>query len=444
MKYLIKTYGCQMNEHDSEIMAGLLRGMGFSEAERAEEADVILVNTCSIRETAVDKILGTVGDLKALKRARPGLIVGMAGCLPQHQDELERVLKRAPHLDLVLGTHNLHRLPELVAQARGAPGTVVEVWPEAREDAAELPVLRAGRVKAWVTIIHGCDKRCSYCVVPGTRGPERSRPLEEIRREVEGLAAAGYKEVTLLGQNVNAYGKDLRPRLSFADLLREVDGIEGIERIRFMTPHPRDFTPEMVEAIAAARHACEHVHLPVQSGSNAVLRAMRRSYTREHYLGLVGLIRDRIPGVSLTTDVIVGFPGEGEAEFRETLDLVSEVGFDAAYTFMFSARAGTPAATLPEQVEREVKKERLARLMTLQNAVSLRRNRELVGRVVEVLVEGPSRSNPEMLTGRTRGNKIVLFPGEGELAGELATVEVLAARTWTLHGGAPRPRREPS
>lgn len=434
-KFRVLSYGCQMNAHEAETMSGLLEQMGYRETDNTEEADMLLLNTCSIRENAVEKILGKVGELKALKLRNPDMMIGVCGCMPQHPGEAERLQKHAPHLDMIFGTMNLHRLPDLIQQARVSPTTVVELVDDPGAEVVEgLPALRKDGLKAWVTIIHGCDKFCTYCVVPYTRGRERSRQPEAVYREVAALAAEGYKEVTLLGQNVDSFGKDLQPPTSFAKLLQRLDTIEGLERIRFTTSHPRDFTQELIDTIAGSKHVCEHIHLPFQAGSNRVLAAMKREYTREIYLDLIRRIKAAIPGVALTTDIIVGFPGETAEEFEETLDLVRQVRFDGAFTFVYSPRNGTPAARMDDPVPLEEKKERLQRLMAVQNEISLEINRALLGRTVEVLVEGPSKKDPSVMAGRTRTNKLVTFAAPESSVGQLVQVEITQAGTWTLAG----------
>lgn len=432
---LIETYGCQMNEHDTEIMYGILQRMGYGKASRPEEADVLLFNTCAVRESAVEHALGRIGQLKPLKYKNPDLVVGVCGCVPQVEGQVERLLRMFPHLDLIFGTHNLRMLPDLIRRARESRETVVDIWDSLGPEVPEhLPVAREGDLKAWVTIIYGCDKKCTYCIVPRTRGKERSRLPEHILAEVQELGRAGYKEVTLLGQNVNAYGRDLG-YVDFGDLLALLDqNSPGIERIRFTTNHPKDFRPKMIEQIARAEKVCEWFHLPVQAGSDAVLRRMRRSYNRRQYLELVRRIRELIPHATITTDIIVGFPGETEEDFRQTLSLVEEVRFDAAFMFMYSPRAGTEAARYEDQVPQEVKKERLQRLMAVQNRISLEKNQALVGQVQEVLVEGFDRGKPTVVYGRTRGNKLVTLPGDASLIRRIIPVRITAAQTWTLSG----------
>jgi tRNA-2-methylthio-N6-dimethylallyladenosine synthase len=430
--YHLITFGCQMNDHDSEIIAGILEGMGFRAVDRAEAADLVVVNTCCVRASAENKVYARLGELGRLKRLKPHLVIAVGGCLPQREGAAEELVRRFPQVDVIFGARNLHRLPELLARAAvGRP--VVGLWAPPDEPPEGLPARRAPGVKAWVTVMYGCNNFCSYCVVPFVRGPERSRPPEAILAEVEDLVRRGYREVTLLGQNVNAYGRDIG-NVTFADLLRRLDRVPGLMRIRFTTSHPRDFDDRLIEAMAGGRHICEHVHLPVQAGSNRILARMNRGYTREQYLDLVGRLRAVLPGVGLTTDVMVGFPGEEDEDFEATLDLVRRVRFDAAFTFVYNPRPGTPAAAWPDQVPPEVRRRRIQELITLQRQISLENNRAEEGRVVEVLVEGPSETDPARLCGRTRNFKMVVFPGPGDLVGKLVRVEILAGKVNHLEG----------
>jgi len=379
--------------------------------------------------------MGRIGELKALKDRKPSIFLGVAGCMPQQPGRAEEIARRAPHLNLVMGTHNLDRFPTLFQQGRGGAAPLIEITGEPGEAPVFPMGVRQGGITAWVTILRGCDKRCTYCIVPYVRGREMSRPMAEIEDEVRALVGQGVREVTLLGQNVNAYGHDLGdPRANFATLLSRLDEVEGLARIRYTTSHPRDFTQEMIEAIARSKKVSDHFHLPVQSGSNHVLKRMARGYPVERYRDLVRRVRGALPGATLTTDLIVGFPGESEADFEETLELVREIRFDRSYMFMFSPRRGTPAASFPGQVPLEVKKVRLARLMDLQDRISLEKNEERLGRTVDVLVEGPSRTRKDVLTGRAKDNRVVLFKGPSSLTGALVPVRITAARTWTLEG----------
>lgn len=429
-KFLLKVAGCQMSFHDAEVLAGLLKQAGYTEAAAPAEADVIVFQTCCVRETAERKLYGQVNELRGLKREKPGLIVGLAGCLAQK--DREKALQRCPHLDFVLGTQRLGDLPQILAALRDGCQGIVDVDEGANLEG--LPIARAEGVRAYVNISYGCNNFCTYCIVPYVRGPEKSRPPAAVLAEVEEAAQAGYREVMLLGQNVNTYGRDLEEPTDFAALLRRVDKVPRLARIRYMTSHPRDFTEEMIRAVRETEKVCEHFHLPLQAGSNRILAAMNRGYTRERYLELVAKVRSLVPGASITTDLIVGFPGETEEDFQATLDMVERVRFDAAYTFIFSPREGTRAATLPGQVTAAVKKERLARLNALQNRISRELNEALVGRVAEILVEGPSKNNPDRLAGRTRTNKLVHFAGPESLRGEQVKVRIKRAFTWTLDG----------
>lgn len=432
-KYLIRTYGCQMNEHDTETMQGILEEMGYEPTECESEADVILLNTCAVRENAEDKVFGELGRLKPLKTENPNLVLGVCGCMSQEEAVVNRILQKHAYVDLIFGTHNIHRLPQLLKEAHFAKEMVVEVWSKEGDIIENLPKKRQG-MKAWVNIMYGCDKFCTYCIVPYTRGKERSRLPQDVIAEVRDLARQGFKEITLLGQNVNAYGKDFEDLdYTFADLMNDIHKID-IPRVRFTTSHPRDFDDKLIEVLAKRGNLVEHIHLPVQSGSNEILKKMGRKYTREQYLDLVRKIREAIPDVVLSTDIIVGFPGETDEQFEETMSLVREVRFDSAYTFIYSPREGTPAAQMKDDISAEVKKERLQRLNELVAELSLESNRKLEGQVVEVLVEGPSKTNPHMLSGRTRTNKLVHFPGSQDLVGKFVNVRVTTVQTWSLKG----------
>ncbi|MDQ0337346.1 tRNA-2-methylthio-N6-dimethylallyladenosine synthase [Caldalkalibacillus uzonensis] len=438
-KYLLVTYGCQMNVHDSEHIAGLLESMGYTPTEEETEADVILYNTCAIRENAEDKVFGELGRLKRLKTEKPELIIGVCGCMSQEEAVVNKILRSYHHVDLIFGTHNIHRLPVLLRDAILSKEMVIEVWSKEGDIIENLPQKREGGIKAWVNIMYGCDKFCTYCIVPFTRGKERSRRPEDVLAEVRELARQGYQEITVLGQNVNAYGKDFTDRrYRLADLFEDIRKID-IPRVRFTTSHPWDFDDELIEVLAKGGNLVEHIHLPVQSGNNDVLKLMGRKYTREEYLELVRKIKAAIPNVSLTTDIIVGFPNETEAQFEDTLSLVKEVEFDSAFTFIYSPRHGTPAAQLEDNVPEEVKKERLYRLNALQNEISRRKNEALRGHVVEVLVEGESKNNPDILAGRTRTNKLVNFKGSKDSIGKLVYVKITEPQTWTLKGEQVQP-----
>ena len=432
--FFIRTYGCQMNEHDTEVMAGIFMQLGYAPTENVQEANVILLNTCAIRENAENKVFGELGHYKKIKRDNPDVLIGVCGCMSQEESVVKKILKTYNQVDMIFGTHNIHRLPQILHEAYLSKEMVVEVWSKEGDVIESLPRVRRGEIKAWVNIMYGCDKFCTYCIVPYTRGKERSRRPEDIIQEVRQLAAQGYKEVTLLGQNVNAYGKDfedLEYRLGdLMDDLRQID----IPRIRFTTSHPRDFDDHLIEVLAKGGNLVEHIHLPVQSGASSMLKLMARKYTREQYLELVKKIKAAIPAAALTTDIIVGFPNETEEQFEETLSLYKEVGFEHAFTYIYSPREGTPAANMADNVPMEVKKERLQRLNSLVNEYSAEAMHSYQDRIVEVLVEGESRKNPEFLAGYTRTNKLVNFPGTQDLAGKLALVKITNTKTWSLEG----------
>lgn len=434
-KYLIETFGCQMNEHDTETMKGLFERMSYQWTADRKEADVILLNTCAIRENAEDKVFGELGHLKSLKKEKPELILGVCGCMSQEESVVGRILEKHTYVDLVFGTHNIHRLPQLMQEAHYNKEMVIEVWSKEGDIVENLPKKREG-MRAWVNIMYGCDKFCTYCIVPYTRGKERSRMPEDVIAEVRELAREGYKEITLLGQNVNAYGKDLEGRnYRFGDLMADLQKID-IPRIRFTTSHPRDFDDHLIEVLGRGGNLVEHIHLPVQSGSSEILKRMSRKYTREQYLELVRKIKAAVPNVVLTTDIIVGFPGETDEQFEETMSLYREVGFDSAFTFIYSPRAGTPAADMEDNVPMDVKKERLTRLIDMVGEYSLKGNEALRGQVVELLVEGESKTNASMLSGRTRSNKLVHFEGPKEWIGQFVHVRVTEPTTWYIKAEA--------
>ena len=426
--YHLTTFGCQMNEHDSERMKGMLESLGYSEAPERAEAELILFNTCSIRETADSRFLAHLGEAKRLKREFPERVIGVGGCWAQSLKE--EVFARFPFVDVAFGPGQVHKLAEfLTSESLSAQG-----YFEFEGFTGHLPARRERPFQGWVQISVGCNCACSYCIVPSTRGREVSRPLQELVTEVEAMAADGVREVTLLGQNVNSYGRDLSERSSFAELLRLLDPIEGLERIRYTSPHPKDMREDVIRAHAELGSVCEHIHLPLQSGSSRILKAMRRTYDRARYLDRVALIREHVPDAALTTDIIVGFPGETEEDFRETLEVVERVGYDSAFTFIFSPRRGTRAAEISDGVvEHPVKVERMERLVELVQRGARKRAQRFVGRTVEVLVEGSSRTDPERMRGRTRHNKVVNFAGLSQ-PGELTEVEILKATSQTLMG----------
>ena len=433
--YHIMTFGCQMNEHDSEIMAGMLEEMGYSETQKRAEADIILINTCSIRENADKRFFGSLGQLKRLHREKPEMIVGVCGCMMQQQHIIDAIRKKYSWVDLVFGTHNIHELPELVTGILNERQKVVSVWSEHRGIFEGLPSKRRYPFKAFVNITYGCNNFCTYCIVPYTRGRERSRLPEDILKEVRELAADGVKEVMLLGQNVNSYGLADGFEMDFADLIYAINKIEGIERIRFMTSHPKDLSDKLIGAYRDCEKLACHIHLPVQAGSNRVLKRMNRKYTRESYLELIRKLREATDGqIAITTDIIVGFPGETEEDFEETLSLMAEVQYDSAFTFLYSPRPGTPAAEYDDQIPEEVKHERFNRMREVLDAGMADNNAVYEGRIEKVLVEGPSRKNKKTLTGRTESMKIVNFVGTPEMVGRIVKVKITEAKTYSLEG----------
>jgi len=434
LTYLTFTYGCQMNEHDSEVIAGMLNKLGIKETDDVDNADIIIFNTCCVRQHAEERVFGRIGQLKKLKAKNPNLIIAVGGCMVQQKGMAREIAERFPYVDILFGTHNNHNLPQMIEDVMNSRETVIDIWDREGKIIENLPIKRADNVKAWVPITYGCNNFCSYCIVPYVRGRERSRALEDILREVKSLASEGYREITLLGQNVNSYGKDLKEKLEFADLLYALDSIEGIYRIRFMTSHPKDLSDSLIEAIQKCPSVCEHIHLPLQSGSNKILKLMNRNYTREHFERLVNKIREHIPSCSITTDIIVGFPGETHEDFLDTLDIVKRIEFDSAFTFMFSKRKGTPAADMPGQIDSDTKKDRLHQLMTLQKEITYKKNQELKNKILDVLVEGINETKNGKLIGRTRTNKIVYFEGNRDMIGQIINVRIIEPRTWTLIG----------
>ncbi len=437
-RYFIKTYGCQMNERDSEILAGQLDGLGYVPSLSDGDADLIVINTCAVRGTAEQHAFGYIGQLRQLKDDRPDLTLAVAGCMAQEPGTVAWLKRYAPQVDLVFGTHNLHQLPELLEEVKASDEMVVDVWQAASEVVEHLPSHRKDGVKAFVNIIYGCDKFCTYCIVPFTRGKERSREVAPIVQEVRALADEGFKDITVLGQNVNSYGHDLDPSRDLADLLVELEQIDGVRWLRYTTPHPRDFSQKLIDTIAASKKITHHVHLPVQSGSDPILKRMNRKYTKETYLDLVSRVKKSIPDASLTTDIIVGFPGETEQDFEETLDVVRQARYDAAFTFIYSPREKTPAARWEgrDPVPNPVKKDRLNRLMKLQYQLSLRANQALIGRTEIVLVEGVSKKNGRVWACRTHSNKVVLIDRDPEqdLVDQFVPIRITAAKTFYLSG----------
>ncbi|WP_300625374.1 tRNA (N6-isopentenyl adenosine(37)-C2)-methylthiotransferase MiaB [uncultured Megasphaera sp.] len=421
-----------MNESDSERYAGQLESLGYRRTEDMDMADVVLLNTCCVRETAEGKILGKIGELKHVKQHNPNLIIAVAGCMAQEWQD--RLFERAPHIDLVIGTHNIHKLVELIRERQAKSGHYLEadMTVPAFHD---LPTKRFQKFFAWVPIMNGCNKFCTYCIVPYVRGREVSRPIADIVREIEEIAKEGYKEITLLGQNVNSYGLDLKDSTDFSALLQAVDRIDGIERVRYMTSHPKDMTFAMIDAIADSKKVVNHMHLPIQSGSDELLKKMNRGYTVDQYMELVEYARKRIPDLVLTTDIIVGFPGETEEMFCQTLDLLKRVQYDMAYTFIYSPRTGTPAAKMDHQIPQEEKSRRLQRLMDVQNVYSLQLNQAMEHKEYEVIVEGPTKNDENHWFGRTTGNKMIIWEHDGSAAiGDTVKVAVDKGQTWVLKG----------
>ncbi|MDD7793844.1 tRNA (N6-isopentenyl adenosine(37)-C2)-methylthiotransferase MiaB [Clostridium sp. 'White wine YQ'] len=434
LKYYIETWGCQMNEEDSEKLSGMLKRIGYSNTEVREEADIIIFNTCCVRENAENKVFGNLGLLKAMKEKKPNLIIAICGCMMQQKDMADKVLKTFPYVDIIFGTHNSYKFPEYLDMVQKEGVQIKEIINKEEGIVEGLPIDRKSDVKAFVTIMYGCNNFCTYCIVPYVRGRERSRKVDDILKEVNELVSLGYKEVTLLGQNVNSYGKDLGDDMTFAKLLRVVNEVEGIERVRFMTSHPKDLTDDVIQAVKECDKLCEQIHLPVQSGSSRVLKEMNRSYTKEQYLELAKKIRKEIPGVSISTDIIIGFPGETEEDFLDTLDLVKEVEYDSAFTFIYSRRNNTPADRMENQISEEVKHERFNRLVKQVNEIVEKRNKEYNGEVVEVLVEGKSKNQEDRLMGRTRNGRLVNFEGSQENIGKLVNVKITKAGSFSLTG----------
>lgn len=417
----IQTLGCQMNAKDSEKMTAILSYIGYEETEEPV-ADLVLFNTCTVRENANMKIYGRLGYLKNHKKKNPHMKIVLCGCMMQEADEVERVRKSYPFVDIVFGTHNIYKLAELLYTQIQSEGRVMDVWEEAKEIIEDLPGKRKYSFKTGVNIMFGCNNFCSYCIVPYVRGRERSREPEEIIKEIRGLVQDGVTEIMLLGQNVNSYGKGLPQEITFADLLRKVNEIEGLERIRFMTSHPKDLSDDLIQAMADCEKVCSHLHLPLQSGSSRILEKMNRHYTKEDYLLLVKKIREKLPEIALTTDIIVGFPGETEEDFEETLDVVSKVRYDSAYTFIYSKRSGTPAASMENQVPEDVVKERFAKLLKVVQTISAERTNEKLGMTEPVLIEQVNEQDESLVTGRLSNNAVVHLPGDASMIGSIVPV----------------------
>ncbi len=432
--YNILTYGCQMNEHDSEKIAGMLTSIGYEETNDESNADLVIFNTCLIRENAELKVYGKLGEVKGLKRSRPDMIVSVCGCMMQKEETRQNLLKKFKFVDIIFGTNTIQELPGLIYDVEVNKKKSVDIIDNTELIYENMPKARKFKYKALVNITYGCNNFCTYCVVPYVRGREKSRRPEEIINEVKVLAADGCKEVTLLGQNVNSYGSNLEEKFTFAQLLYELNKIDGIERIRFMTSHPKDLTDDLIKAIKECSKVCNHVHLPVQAGSNDVLNRMNRRYTKEHYLNLVGKLKKEIPDVAITTDIIVGFPGETEDDFLETVDVVKNVQYDSAFTFLYSVREGTKAAEMEDQIPDDVKHDRFNRLLDVLYPIVLERNTQCIDKVYPVLVESVSKTSDNYLTGRTEHFRLVHFKGSEDLIGEIVNVKITDVKTFHMEG----------
>ncbi len=432
--YLIRTYGCQMNAHDSEKLTGIMEDLGYAPAQREQEADFIIYNTCCVRENAEQKVFGHLGTLKPRKEKNPNLKIALCGCMMQQEHVLKEIKQKYKHVDIIFGTFNLYKFPELLQTHLETGETVMDIWKEHQDIVEDLPSIRKDPFKASVNIMYGCNNFCSYCIVPYVRGRERSRLAEEIILEIKDLVKDGVKEIMLLGQNVNSYGNTFSNKYTFPSLLRDISQIEGLERIRFMTSHPKDLSDELIKVMKQSDKICNHLHLPFQSGSTKILKAMNRKYTKEQYLALVEKIRYAMPEISLTTDIIVGFPGETEEDFKDTLDIVKQVKFDGAYTFLYSKRTGTPAATMEEQVPEEIAKMRFNQLLNILDPIIYENNLKKKGHTLSVLAEEINQQNTCLLTGRSDTNHLVHFEGDPSLIGQIVPVKITEVKTYYLIG----------
>ena len=430
----IVTFGCQMNARDSEKLTGILEEIGYEMIDQEEKADFVIYNTCTVRENANQRVYGRLGQLNRVKRKNTHMLIGLCGCMMQEPHVVEKLKKSYRFVDLIFGTHNIYKFAEVLATRFESGRMVIDIWKDTDRIVEDLPSDRKYSFKSGVNIMFGCNNFCSYCIVPYVRGRERSRNPKDIIREVERLVSDGVKEVMLLGQNVNSYGKTLEEPMSFAELLREVEKVEGLERIRFMTPHPKDLSDDLIEVMATSKKVCKHMHLPMQSGSSRLLKLMNRHYTKEQYVALAKKIQERIPGVSFTTDIIVGFPGETEEDFKETLDVVREVGFDSAYTYVYSKRSGTPAASMEDQVDKDVIKDRFDRLLALLKETSAKNCKKKVGDIERVLIEEENTHEEGMLTGRLENNLLVHFKGCKEQIGTMADVKLVEEKGFYYMG----------
>lgn len=431
--FCVNTFGCQMNARDSEKLVGILEAIGYQE-QAEEDADFVIYNTCTVRENANNKVWGRLGFLSSCKKRRPGMKIALCGCMMQEPEVIEKLQKSYRFVDLVFGTHNIYKFAELITASFEQKGMVIDIWKDTDQIVEDLPVERKYSFKSGVNIMFGCNNFCSYCIVPYVRGRERSRKPQDIIREIEHLVADGVAEVMLLGQNVNSYGKNLEEPVTFAELLEEIEKIEGLKRIRFMTSHPKDLSDELIEVMGKSEKICRHLHLPLQSGSSAVLKEMNRRYDKEQYLTLVGKIRNAVPDIALTTDIIVGFPGETEADFLETMDVVKQVQFDSAFTFLYSKRTGTPAAAKEDQIPEEVVKDRFDRLLKEVQHCAAKKANALTGRTEEVLVEEVNQQDSTLLTGRLSNNFVVHFKGSRDLIGKIVPVYLKECKGFYFYG----------
>lgn len=425
--YKVVNFGCQMNAKDAEKLAGILNKIGYVEAE-TEEADFVLYNTCTVRENANLKVYGRLGHLKTLKKKNPDMLIALCGCMMQEQEVVDKIKESYRFVDIIFGTHNIFKFAELLKARLDSGEMIIDIWKDTTEIVEDLPAERKYSFKCGVNIMYGCNNFCTYCIVPYVRGRERSREIADIVREVEDLVADGVVEIMLLGQNVNSYGKTLEPKVSFADLLKELEKVEGLERIRFMTPHPKDITDDFIEVLANSKKICNHLHLPLQSGSTRLLKKMNRHYTKERYLEIVNQVRERIPNIAITTDIIVGFPGETEEDFLETMDVVEKAQYDGAFTFIYSKRTGTPAAVMPDQVPEDVVKERFDRLLARVQEISSKSHGQLQGTTQTVLIEEVNHQDPSMVTGRLTNNTTVHLKGNEKMIGKIFRVNLVESK----------------
>ncbi|MCR5273026.1 MAG: tRNA (N6-isopentenyl adenosine(37)-C2)-methylthiotransferase MiaB [Lachnospiraceae bacterium] len=429
----ITTFGCQMNARDSEKLLGVLENIGYKNVDD-ETADIVIFNTCTVRENANQRVYGHLGQLKSVKKKHPGMLIGLCGCMMQEEDVVSTIQSKYKHVDIVFGTHNLYKLAEILCDAYLSNSMIIDIWKDTDKIVEDLPVERKYSFKSGVNIMFGCNNFCSYCIVPYVRGRERSREPKAIIREIERLVADGVIEIMLLGQNVNSYGKDLEDNISFAELLAEVEKIKGLKRIRFMTSHPKDLSDELIEVMKNSKKICKHFHLPLQTGSTRLLKEMNRRYDKERYLELAKKLKEAIPDIAITTDIIVGYPGETEEDFEETMDVVEMVRYDSAFTFVYSKRTGTPAASNPNQVPEDVVKERFDKLLKRVQTISREQALKKVGAVEEVLVEGMNEQDDSLVSGRMSNNSIVHFPGDADLCGKLVTVKLVECKGFYYMG----------